>query len=86
MLHADEPHRGGIAQRLDWLRAGVPGANVGIVSVSNQSDSERALIAKERSGLRDMPAEELDELTALDRQKGLNETKARRVIDWLVSR
>ena len=32
--HADEPHQGGIAQRLNWLRAGVLGANDGIVSVA----------------------------------------------------
>jgi VIT1/CCC1 family predicted Fe2+/Mn2+ transporter len=32
--HADEPHTGGIAQRLNWLRAGVLGANDGIVSTA----------------------------------------------------
>jgi VIT1/CCC1 family predicted Fe2+/Mn2+ transporter len=32
--HPDEPHTGGIAQRLNWLRAGVLGANDGIVSVA----------------------------------------------------
>jgi VIT1/CCC1 family predicted Fe2+/Mn2+ transporter len=32
--HADEPHRGGSANRLNWLRAGVLGANDGIVSVA----------------------------------------------------
>jgi VIT1/CCC1 family predicted Fe2+/Mn2+ transporter len=32
--HADEPHAGGIAGRLNWLRAGVLGANDGIVSVA----------------------------------------------------
>lgn len=118
-LHANEPHRGGIAQRLNWLRAGVLGANDGIVSVaaivvgvagatsstgpiltagvaglvggaismalgeyvsvSSQSDSEKALIAKERAELRDMPAEELDELTALYRAKGLSESTATQV-------
>jgi len=118
-LHADEPHRGGIAQRLNWLRAGVLGANDGIVSVaaivvgvagatsstgpiltagvaglvggaismalgeyvsvSSQSDSEKALIAKERAEVRDMPAEELDELTALYRAKGLSESTATQV-------
>lgn len=118
-LHADEPRRGGIAQRLNWLRAGVLGANDGIVSVaaivvgvagatsstgpiltagvaglvggaismalgeyvsvSSQSDSEKALIAKERAELRDMPAEELDELTALYRAKGLSESTATQV-------
>ncbi len=30
----DEPHRPGLAQRLNWLRAGVLGANDGIVSVA----------------------------------------------------
>ena len=29
-----EPHAGGIAQRLNWLRAGVLGANDGIVSTA----------------------------------------------------
>jgi vacuolar iron transporter family protein len=32
--HAGEPHAGGLANRLNWLRAGVLGANDGIVSVS----------------------------------------------------
>jgi VIT1/CCC1 family predicted Fe2+/Mn2+ transporter len=33
--HAGEPHRAGLAQRLNWLRAGVLGANDGIVSVAS---------------------------------------------------
>lgn len=32
--HTDEPHGNGIASRLNWLRAGVLGANDGIVSVA----------------------------------------------------
>jgi len=32
--HHDEPHHGNIAQRLNWLRAGVLGANDGIVSTA----------------------------------------------------
>ncbi|HET9649904.1 MAG TPA: VIT family protein [Microlunatus sp.] len=32
--HDDEPHGEGVAQRLNWLRAGVLGANDGIVSVA----------------------------------------------------
>ncbi|MCT9001741.1 VIT1/CCC1 transporter family protein [Microbacterium memoriense] len=32
--HLDEPHQTGIAQRLNWLRAGVLGANDGIVSTA----------------------------------------------------
>jgi VIT1/CCC1 family predicted Fe2+/Mn2+ transporter len=34
VIHDDEPHREGLAQRLNWLRAGVLGANDGIVSVA----------------------------------------------------
>lgn len=34
MPHPDEPHRPGLAQRLNWLRAGVLGANDGIVSTA----------------------------------------------------
>jgi vacuolar iron transporter family protein len=33
-LHENEPHNTDIAQRLNWLRAGVLGANDGIVSVA----------------------------------------------------
>ncbi|MFF1573590.1 VIT family protein [Leifsonia sp. NPDC058292] len=32
--HPGEPHRNGLSQRLNWLRAGVLGANDGIVSVA----------------------------------------------------
>jgi len=117
--HVGEPHQQGLAQRLNWLRAGVLGANDGIVSVaavvvgvagatselapiltagaaalvggaismalgeyvsvSSQSDSERALIAKEKRELREMPDEELDELTGLYEAKGLAPETARQV-------
>lgn len=117
--HPDEPHVGGLAQRLNWLRAGVLGANDGIVSVaavvvgvagatperapvltaglaalvggaismalgeyvsvSSQSDSEKALIAKEKHELATMPDEEFDELVGLYRQQGLSEGTARQV-------
>jgi VIT1/CCC1 family predicted Fe2+/Mn2+ transporter len=33
-LHEDEPHEGSVASRLNWLRAGVLGANDGIVSTA----------------------------------------------------
>jgi VIT1/CCC1 family predicted Fe2+/Mn2+ transporter len=33
-LHDDEPHDGSVASRLNWLRAGVLGANDGIVSTA----------------------------------------------------
>ena len=32
--HSAEPHAGGMGQRLNWLRAGVLGANDGIVSTA----------------------------------------------------
>ena len=121
----DEPHAKGIAQRLNWLRAGVLGANDGIVSVaavvvgvagatqelgplvlagvaaavggaismalgeyvsvSSQRDTERALIAKEKRELRELPEEELEELVGLYRAKGLSEPTARRVAEELTA-
>jgi VIT1/CCC1 family predicted Fe2+/Mn2+ transporter len=114
--HAYEPHTGGTAGRLNWLRAGVLGANDGIVSVagivvgvagataargpiftaglagltagavsmalgeyvsvSSQRDSERAQLAQEKRELRDTPADELVELTALYEAKGLSAATA----------
>jgi VIT1/CCC1 family predicted Fe2+/Mn2+ transporter len=123
--HAGEPHAAGLGQKLNWLRAGVLGANDGIVSVaalvvgvagatdelgpiltagiagvvggaismalgeyvsvSSQRDTERALIEKERGELRDMPGEELDELTQLYRDRGLTESTARQVATELTA-
>ena len=117
--HPDEPHDSGVNQKLNWLRAGVLGANDGIVSVativvgvagatsntgalvtaglaglvggaismalgeyvsvSSQRDSERALIAKEKRELAEMPDEELAELTQLYRDRGLSEATAHQV-------
>ena len=105
--------------KLNWLRAGVLGANDGIVStagivvgvaaatvergpiltaglaglaagavsmalgeyvsVSTQRDTEKALLAKERTELAEQPVVELDELTALYEAKGLSATTARTV-------
>ena len=124
--HPNEPHRAGLANRLNWLRAGVLGANDGIVSVaalavgvasatprlapvltavlaglvggaismaageyvsvSSQSDSERALIAKERRELAEMPQEELAELVSLYERKGLSAGTARQVAHELTQR
>lgn len=117
--HANEPHAVGVAGRLNWLRAGVLGANDGTVSVaaivvgvagatsaiapiltagvaglvggaismalgeyvsvSSQRDSQRALIAKERRELEDMPDQELAELSSLYEAKGLSRDTADRV-------
>jgi VIT1/CCC1 family predicted Fe2+/Mn2+ transporter len=124
-IHAGEPHSGGLANRLNWLRAGVLGANDGIVSVaaiavgvagatqalgpivaasvaglvggaismalgeyvsvSSQRDSERALIAKEKTELATMPQEELAELTQLYQDKGLTPQTARQVAEELTA-
>ncbi|WP_125776513.1 VIT1/CCC1 transporter family protein [Antribacter gilvus] len=124
-LHTGEPHAAGLAQRLNWLRAGVLGANDGIVSVaavvvgvagatsqhaailtaglaalvggaismalgeyvsvSSQSDSEKALIAKERRELAEMPEEELAELAAIYEAKGLSSATARQVATELTA-
>ncbi|MEU1973228.1 VIT family protein [Microbacterium sp. NPDC019599] len=117
--HPGEPHGASLGQRLNWLRAGVLGANDGIVSVaslvvgvagattdtpalllagvaglvggaismalgeyvsvSSQRDSERALIAKERRELAEMPEAEFEELTELYRARGLSDDTARQV-------
>jgi VIT1/CCC1 family predicted Fe2+/Mn2+ transporter len=124
-LHADEPHTAGTADRLNRLRAGVLGANDGIVSVaavvvgvagattslpailaagsaalvggaismalgeyvsvSSSRDTTRALIEKEREELATMPEQELAELTALYRSKGLTEKTARTVAEELTA-
>lgn len=116
-----EPHDGGsgngLAQRLNWLRAGVLGANDGIVSVaatvvgvagattgngpvmvagaaaviggaismalgeyvsvSSSSDSQQALIEKERRELAEDPEGELEELVRMYQGMGLSEPTAR---------
>ena len=114
-----EPHGNDIAHRLNWLRAGVLGANDGIVSVaaivvgvagataevgpiltagvagvvggavsmalgeyvsvSSQSDSQRALIEKERRELAEEPEAELAELAAIYQAKGLTPETAAQV-------
>lgn len=123
--HEDEPHGQGVAERLNWLRAGVLGANDGIVSVaavvvgvasatpaigpvltagaaaaiggaismalgeyvsvSSASDSQKALIEKERRELAEMPAEELAELTGLYEAKGLSPATANLVAQELTA-
>ena len=124
--HSGEPHEGGTASRLNWLRAAVLGANDGIVSVagivigvagattargpiftaglaglvagavsmalgeyvsvSSQSDSERAQITQEKRELASTPEAELVELTALYEAKGLSAATARTVAAELTAR
>ncbi|MGX5715611.1 VIT1/CCC1 transporter family protein [Arthrobacter sp. MAHUQ-56] len=124
--HLDtEPHGNDIAHRLNWLRAGVLGANDGIVSVaaivvgvagatsdtgpilaagaagvvggavsmalgeyvsvSSQSDSQRALIDKERRELAEEPEEELAELASIYQAKGLTPETAAKVAEELTA-
>ena len=123
----DEPHAAsGLSRKLNWLRAGVLGANDGIVSVaavvvgvagattqigpiatagvaaivggavsmalgeyvsvSSQSDSEKALVAKETRELAEDPEGELAELTEIYRGRGLSEDTAHRVAVELTER
>jgi vacuolar iron transporter family protein len=124
--HPAEPHSGSVSAKLNWLRAGVLGANDGIVStagivvgvaaataergpiltagvaglaagavsmalgeyvsVSTQRDTEKALLNKERTELREDPAAELDELAALYQAKGLSVATARTVAEELSAR
>ena len=117
--HPAEPHSGGTAGRLNWLRAAVMGADDGIVSVaglvvgvagattsrgpiftaglaalvagavsmalgeyvsvSSQRDSQTASLRQERRELREMPADELAELTAIYEAKGLSAQTAAQV-------
>jgi VIT1/CCC1 family predicted Fe2+/Mn2+ transporter len=123
--HDGEQHESGIGARLNWLRAGVLGANDGIVStagivigvaaataerstiatagiaglaagamsmaageyvsVSTQRDTEKALLAKERRELREMPEEELDELAQIYQDKGLTPDLAAEVARQLTA-
>jgi VIT1/CCC1 family predicted Fe2+/Mn2+ transporter len=125
VTHLGEPHAGRLSGRLNWLRAGVLGANDGIVStaglvvgvagatlasgpiatagiaglvagavsmalgeyvsVSTQRDTERALLAKERTELDEFPEQELDELTAMYVAKGLTLATARQVAKELTA-
>jgi vacuolar iron transporter family protein len=56
--HEDEPHEGSVASRLNWLRAGVLGANDGIVStaglvvgVAGATDDRQAILIAGVAGL-----------------------------------
>lgn len=121
-----EPHASSLGQRLNWLRAGVLGANDGIVSiaglvigvaaattaradiltagiagmaagavsmalgeyvsVSTQRDTERALLAKERSELAQFPEAELEELAGLYVAKGASAPTAHLIAKELTDR
>ncbi len=75
---------GATAERSALLTAGLAGLSAGAmsmavgeyVSVSTQRDTERALIELEAVELKDLPEEELAELAALLRRKGISEATA----------
>jgi len=56
------------------------------VSVSSQSDTERADLARERKELADQPAFELDELTGVYVKRGVDEALARQVAQQLMAK
>ena len=57
------------------------------VSVSSQRDTERALLDKERTRAgRDLPEEELDELTAIYVAKGASAATARQLAEELTAK
>jgi VIT1/CCC1 family predicted Fe2+/Mn2+ transporter len=78
---------GATTQTATILTAGIAGLVAGAlsmgtgeyVSVSTQRDTERALLAKERRELAEMPDAELAELTGIYRGKGLSDELAREV-------
>ena len=82
------------ATRNDVLIAGVAGLVAGAmsmaageyVSVSSQSDTERADLARERKELSDNPAFELDELAEIYVRRGVDQALARQVAEQLMAK
>jgi len=82
------------ATRNDVLIAGVAGLVAGAmsmsageyVSVSSQSDTEQADLARERKELKDDPKGELDELTGIYVKRGLDQPLARKVAQQLMAK
>lgn len=56
------------------------------VSVSSQSDTERADLARERKELRDSPSSELDELAEIYVKRGVDQALARQVAEQLMAK
>ena len=82
------------ATRNDVLIAGVAGLVAGAmsmaageyVSVSSQSDTEQADLARERKELNENPAFELDELAEIYVRRGVDEPLARQVAEQLMAK
>ena len=75
------------------LTAGVAGIVAGAISmaageyisVSSSRDTERALLDKEKSELRDYPAQETEELAGIYEKRGLTRQTARKVAEELMA-
>ena len=82
------------ATRNDVLIAGIAGLVAGAmsmaageyVSVSSQSDTEQADLARERKELSENPEFELDELAEIYVKRGVDQTLARQVAQQLMSK
>ena len=82
------------AGRADIMLAGFAGLAAGAmsmaageyVSVSSQSDTEKADLAKEAKALREMPEEELEELTNIYVARGVRRDTAREVAEQLMEK
>jgi len=82
------------ASQHDVLIAGIAGLTAGAmsmaageyVSVSSQSDTEQADLAREAAELRDNPGFELEELAEIYVKRGLDKTLARQVAQQLMAR
>ena len=82
------------ATRNDVLIAGVAGLVAGAmsmsageyVSVSSQSDTEQADLARERKELSEDPEAELEELAQIYVKRGLDQSLARQVADQLMAK
>lgn len=82
------------AGRTEVLVAGVAGLVAGAmsmaageyVSVSSQADTEQADLTRERSELASMPESELNELTGIYVQRGLDPALARQVAEQLMAK
>ena len=82
------------ATQNDVLIAGIAGLVAGAmsmaageyVSVSSQSDTEQADLARERKELSDNPAFELDELTEIYVKRGVDQALARQVAQQLMAK
>src|SRR6185436_957046 len=82
------------ATQNDVLIAGIAGLVAGAmsmaageyVSVSSQSDTEQADLARERKELKESPEFELDELMDIYVKRGVDQTLARQVAEQLMAK